>query len=67
MSPLMIPGTPAAATTMSAWRTCAARSAVPVWHRVTVAFSERRVSSRPSGPADRHAAADDDDVGARRS
>ena len=49
MSPLMIPGTPAAATTMSAWRTCAARSRVPVWHSVTVAFSERRVSSRPSG------------------
>ena len=45
----MIPGTPAAATTMSAVRTCAARSRVPVWHRVTVAFSLRRVSSRPSG------------------
>src|SRR3954471_21554211 len=43
------PGTPAAATTMSAPRTCAARSRVPVWQRVPVAFSDRRVSSRPSG------------------
>src|SRR4051812_43633684 len=43
------PGTPAAATTMSAPRTCAARSRVPVWQSVTVAFSERRVSSSPSG------------------
>src|SRR3954447_5416062 len=43
------PGTPAAATTMSAVRTCAARSRVPVWHNVTVAFSERRVSSSPRG------------------
>jgi hypothetical protein len=42
-------GTPAAATTMSAPRTCAARSRVPVWHSVTVAFSLRRVSSSPSG------------------
>ena len=30
-------------------RVCPARSVVPVWHRVTVAFSLRRVSSRPSG------------------
>ena len=44
-----MPGTPAAATTMSALRMWAARSRVPVWHRVTVAFSVRRVSSRPSG------------------
>jgi hypothetical protein len=44
-----MPGTPAAATTMSASRTWAARSRVPVWHSVTVAFSERRVRSRPRG------------------
>src|SRR3954451_10208309 len=49
MSRLTMPGTPAAATTMSAFRTCADRSRVPVWQRVTVAFSERRVSSSPSG------------------
>ena len=49
MSPVMMPGTPAAATTMSACRTWAARSRVPVWHSVTVAFSVRRVSSSPSG------------------
>ena len=49
ISPVMMPGTPAAATTMSASRVCAARSRVPVWHSVTVAFSERRVSSSPSG------------------
>jgi hypothetical protein len=49
MSPVMMPGTPAAATTMSAWRTSAARSRVPVWHSVTVAFSERRVRMSPSG------------------
>ena len=34
---------------MSACRVCAARSRVPVWHSVTVAFSVRRVSSSPSG------------------
>ena len=49
MSPEMMPGTPAAATTMSALRTCAARSRVPVWQSVTVAFSLRRVRRRPSG------------------
>src|SRR3954452_10612818 len=49
MSAVIRPGTPAAATTMSADRTCADRSRVPVWHSVTVAFSVRRVSSRPSG------------------
>src|SRR3954471_13036855 len=49
MSLVISPGTPAAATTMSAFRTCAARSRVPVWQRVTVAFSDRRVSSSPSG------------------
>src|SRR3954454_13965634 len=43
------PGTPAAATTMSAVRTCAARSRVPVWHSVAVAFSLLRVSRSPSG------------------
>src|SRR3954454_25117874 len=43
------PGTPAGATTMSGRRTWAARSRVPVWQRVTVAFSDRRVSSRPRG------------------
>ena len=32
---------------MSAVLVCAARSLVPVWHSVTVAFSVRRVSSRP--------------------
>ena len=41
-------GTPAAATTTSARRTSAARSRVPVWHRVTVAFTSRRVSSSPN-------------------
>src|SRR5699024_4157761 len=41
--------TPAAAITMSAWRTCEARSVVPVWHKVTVAFSLRRVSNKPRG------------------
>jgi hypothetical protein len=49
ISPVTIPGTPAAATTMSARRTCPARSRVPVWHNVTVAFSLRLVRSRPSG------------------
>src|SRR5215218_656935 len=49
LSAVIRPGTPAAATTMSAVRTWAARSRVPVWQRVTVAFSERRVSSSPSG------------------
>src|SRR3954447_18298603 len=43
------PGTPAAATTMSALRRWPARSRVPVWQSVTVAFSERRVSSSPRG------------------
>src|SRR5215210_2771428 len=43
------PGTPAAATMMSARRRWPCTSWVPVWHRVTVAFSARRVSSRPSG------------------
>ena len=42
-------GTPAAATTTSARRTCAARSWVPVWHSVTVAFSVRRLRMRPIG------------------
>ena len=67
MSPVMMPGTPAAATTMSACARAAARSRVPVWHRVTVAFSVRRVSSRPERAADRDPAADHDDLGARRS
>ena len=49
MSAVTMPGTPAAATTMSARRTCAARSRVPVWHRVTVAFSLLRVRISPSG------------------
>src|SRR4029077_19539789 len=48
MSAVSSPGRPAATTTMSAARVCAARSFVPVWHSVTVAFSERRVSSNPS-------------------
>src|SRR5690606_6457585 len=47
MSGVISPGEPAAATTMSARLTSAARSRVPVWHSVTVAFSLRRVSSRP--------------------
>ena len=34
---------------MSAWLVSAGRSRVAVWHNVTVAFSERRVSSSPSG------------------
>ena len=41
------------------------RSRVPVWHNVTVAFSDRRVSSSPSGLPDRHAASDHHDVRAR--
>ena len=49
MSASMSPGRPAAPTTMSACLVCAARSRVPVWHRVTVQFSMRRVSSSPSG------------------
>ncbi len=49
---------------MSAARVCAARSRVPVWHRVTVAFSLRRVSSRPERPADGVAPADHGDLGA---
>jgi methylenetetrahydrofolate dehydrogenase (NADP+)/methenyltetrahydrofolate cyclohydrolase len=44
-----MPGTPAAATTMSACLTSAVRSRVPVWHNVTVAFSDLRVRMRPSG------------------
>src|SRR5262249_31676208 len=46
MSAVISPGRPAAATTMSARDTSAARSRVPVWHSVTVAFSPRRDSSR---------------------
>src|SRR5699024_2913355 len=38
MSPVMMPGTPAAATMTSAPRVWEARSAVPVWHSVTVAL-----------------------------
>ena len=49
MSAVINQGTPAAAMTMSAWDTMAGRFRVPVWHRVTVAFSLRRVSSRPIG------------------
>ena len=58
MSAVSRPGRPAATTTMSAPRVCAARSLVPVWHSVTVAFSLRRVSSRPSDAAHGDAAAD---------
>ena len=47
MSAVSRPGRPAAITTMSAVLVCAARSLVPVWHSVTVAFSVRLVSSRP--------------------
>src|SRR5699024_958637 len=47
MSAVTIPGTPAAATTTSACRTREARSRVPVWVRVTVALTARRVRSRP--------------------
>src|SRR5690606_6934145 len=46
-SPVTMPGTPAAATMTSAVRVCAARSRVPVWHRVTVALPALRVSRRP--------------------
>jgi len=49
ISAATMPGAPAAATTMSACRSSRGRSRVPVWHRVTVAFSDRRVSRRPSG------------------
>ena len=56
------PGRPAATTTMSAVLVCAARSLVPVWHNVTVAFSVRLVRSRPSA-ADGDPAPDDGDVG----
>jgi UDPglucose 6-dehydrogenase len=48
MSAVSRPGRPAATTTMSAVLVCAARSLVPVWQSVTVAFSVRLVSSRPS-------------------
>ncbi|MBV9856811.1 MAG: hypothetical protein JOY82_20220 [Streptosporangiaceae bacterium] len=48
MSAVSRPGTPAATTTMSDRLVCAPRSLVPVWQSVTVAFSVRRVSSRPS-------------------
>ena len=44
-------GTPTAATMMSARRVSSGRCRVAVWHTVTVAFSDRRVSSRPSGLA----------------
>src|SRR5699024_4341039 len=47
MSGVMSPAEPAAATTMSARRVCAARSLVPVWHCVTDAFSKRLVISSP--------------------
>ena len=47
MSAVTMSGTPAAATITSALRVCAARSAVPVWHSVTVALTALRVSSRP--------------------
>jgi hypothetical protein len=48
MSRVSRPGRPAATTTMSALRVCDTRSLVPVWHNVTVAFSVRLVSSKPS-------------------
>ena len=47
MSAVSRPGRPAATTTMSAVLVWAARSLVPVWQSVTVAFSVRRVSSKP--------------------
>src|SRR5690606_35041015 len=47
MSAVMRPGTPAAATTMSALRVWAARSRVAGWQSVTVAISVRRGSRRP--------------------
>ena len=49
MSAVTMCGTPTPATMMSACLVSAGRSRVPVWHNVTVAFSERRVSNRPSG------------------
>ena len=67
MSPVMMPGTPAAATTMSALRTCAARSRVPVWQRVTVAFSRAPGQQQPERPADGDPAADDRRPRRRRS
>ncbi len=56
MSFVMIPGTPAAATTMSAARTSAARSRVPVWQETVVAFSLRRAKM---GKAERAAKVDE--------
>ena len=49
MSAVTMCGTPTAAMMTSACRVSAGRSRVPVWHNVTVAFSDRRVSSRPIG------------------
>ena len=64
MSPLMSPGEPAQATRMSASRQRAARSAVPVWQRVTVALSDLRDQEVHEGPAHEVGAADDDGAGA---
>lgn len=51
MSAVNVPGLPAAAITMSAWRVCRAKSLVPVWHMVTVAlaFGPRWVSNIDKG------------------
>ena len=62
MSAVTMCGTPTAATMMSACLVSSGRCRVAVWHSVTVAFSERRVSNRPSGLPDRDAAADHHDV-----
>ena len=45
-------------------RVCAARSRVPVWHRVTVAFSLTAGQQQAQRAADRGAAADHGDLGA---
>ena len=51
MSAVIRPGTPAAATTMSARRVWSARSRVPVWQMVTVAFSDGgSAAGRAAGP-----------------
>ena len=62
MSAVISPADPAAAITMSPVRTTAARSVVPVWHWVTVAFSVPPGEQQPHRPARGHAAADDDHV-----
>ncbi len=49
---------------MSAARVCGARSRVPVWHSVTVAFSLSPGEQQPERASDRDAATDDRHLGA---